>query len=323
MCQMRYSWIDYAKVICIYMMVVCHSGLKGNMGTTLIYQFHMPAFYIISGYLFRPKGLKKELLAFGVPLIAWGGGNLLYSFLRIFISSDLHLSDTYDVWLPIFYSSIRSLYVHSQPSLFQGCWFVIVLWMMRILMELKIMRAYKYWILVICLLWSCLEPLFQWSEVIYDLRVYHLMSAFPFFITGMILKNKNVIFLRGSLELKIGLAFLFFAIALVQGMVDLYKYLFGENYVLFYVNALIGSYLLFNFCTRLPQRGWVETFSIGTLLVLGLHGIVYKLINEGLARFGISNVYCAVFVGLAVMVICYYPIKWLNNKYPLLLGKIH
>ena len=320
---MRYSWIDYAKVICIYLMVVCHSGLKGSMLTTLIYQFHMPAFYIISGYLFRPKGLKKEILAFGVPLMTLGGVNLLYNFLRIYVSSDLRLSDTFDMWLPIFMSSIHSFYVHSQPSLFQGCWFVIVLWMMRILMELNIFRTYKYGILATCLLWSCSEPLFQWPEVIYNLRVYHIMSAFPFFITGMILKNKNVTFLHGSLELKIGLSFLFFAITLVQGMVDLYKYLFGENYLLFYVNALIGSYLLFNFCARLPQRGWVETFSIGTLLVLGIHGIIYKLINEGLEHFCIANVYCAVFVGLAVMVICYYPIKWLNNKYPLLLGKVH
>lgn len=319
---MRYSWIDYAKVICIYMMVVCHAGLKGNMGTILIYQFHMPAFYIISGYLFKTKGLKNELLAFGVPLIVLGGVNLLYSFLRVFISSDFRLLDTFDAWLLVAWSSLRSLYVQSQPSLFQGCWFVIVLWMMRIFMESRFLRSSKCLVLVICLLWSCSESFWHWPELVYSLRVYHIMSAFPFFITGMILKEKNVVFLCGSIELKIGLVFLFFAITLVQGMVDLYKYMFGVNYLFFYVNALIGSFLLFNFCSRLPQRNWVEIFSIGTLLILGIHGIIFKPINDILEYCGVVNVYYAVFVGLVVMVICYYPIKWLNKKCPLLLGKI-
>lgn len=69
--QKRVSWIDWAKVICIWLMVSCHAGQKGML-LDLTYQFHMPAFMIISGLLFRPKGVLKELKSFGFPIVCFG-----------------------------------------------------------------------------------------------------------------------------------------------------------------------------------------------------------------------------------------------------------
>ena len=67
----RLSWVDYAKVICIYLMIACHAGQKGLI-LDMTYQFHMPAFFIISGMLFRQKGIIKELVQFGVPILFCG-----------------------------------------------------------------------------------------------------------------------------------------------------------------------------------------------------------------------------------------------------------
>ena len=46
----RFHWIDWAKVILIYLMVVGHCfPIKWQYN--LIYAFHMPAFFFISGFL--------------------------------------------------------------------------------------------------------------------------------------------------------------------------------------------------------------------------------------------------------------------------------
>lgn len=59
-CQWE-NWIDYAKAISIFMIVYCHSLDTSTAPSilTIINQwgcaFHVPVFFILSGYLFRVK----------------------------------------------------------------------------------------------------------------------------------------------------------------------------------------------------------------------------------------------------------------------------
>lgn len=46
--------IDIIKAICIVLMVVCHAGI-GLPYSKFIYFFHMPVFFIVSGYVFNSK----------------------------------------------------------------------------------------------------------------------------------------------------------------------------------------------------------------------------------------------------------------------------
>lgn len=59
----RIIWIDWAKAILIYLMVVGHC-LPVKWQGTLIYAFHMPAFFVISGYLYKPHHWLKTLKSF-------------------------------------------------------------------------------------------------------------------------------------------------------------------------------------------------------------------------------------------------------------------
>lgn len=63
----RIVWLDYAKAILIYLMVVCHCGTTESVAT-IVYAFHMPAFFIVSGYLYRPHKWFSSLKSFLVPL---------------------------------------------------------------------------------------------------------------------------------------------------------------------------------------------------------------------------------------------------------------
>lgn len=48
----RIEYLDYAKGIGIILVVLGHILIKGNI-KIYIYSFHMPLFFIISGYLFN------------------------------------------------------------------------------------------------------------------------------------------------------------------------------------------------------------------------------------------------------------------------------
>lgn len=56
----RYSFIDNAKAIGITLVVIGHV-FPGNV-TKFIYLFHMPLFFLLSGFLFKPQTIKKYSL---------------------------------------------------------------------------------------------------------------------------------------------------------------------------------------------------------------------------------------------------------------------
>lgn len=68
----RENWIDYSKVLLIYLMVVCHIGTT-KTADTVICSFHMSAFFIISGYLHKNKefivGMKNSVDRLLVPVV--------------------------------------------------------------------------------------------------------------------------------------------------------------------------------------------------------------------------------------------------------------
>ena len=72
MSKQRIDYLDYAKGICIILMVACHAfasaGKYGHqieamaLSRSIIYQFHMPAFFILSGMFFKKEYTENLLL---------------------------------------------------------------------------------------------------------------------------------------------------------------------------------------------------------------------------------------------------------------------
>lgn len=72
-------WIDIAKVLGIYLMIIGHRGLVDEQYTKFIFSFHMPMFFILSGVLYHPvspietitKVSKTLLLPFVIITCIW------------------------------------------------------------------------------------------------------------------------------------------------------------------------------------------------------------------------------------------------------------
>lgn len=54
----RQTWVDSLRGFAIILMLVGHSAI-GDNSKHLIYGFHMPLFWVISGYLFHLKNEDK------------------------------------------------------------------------------------------------------------------------------------------------------------------------------------------------------------------------------------------------------------------------
>lgn len=74
----RTGWIDICKALAIYCMVLGHTGTSQQV-STVIHVFHMPVFFILSGYCFNKKKnsnimtfVKKKFLTLIVPYFIFG-----------------------------------------------------------------------------------------------------------------------------------------------------------------------------------------------------------------------------------------------------------
>lgn len=74
----RTGWIDICKALAIYCMVLGHTGTSEHI-STIIHVFHMPVFFILSGYCFNETKnsdvwslVKKRFMTLIVPYFFFG-----------------------------------------------------------------------------------------------------------------------------------------------------------------------------------------------------------------------------------------------------------
>lgn len=62
----RIEYIDLAKAIAILLMVLGHCASLNDIPLirSVIYSFHMPLFFIISGYFFKTLALKEGVIKY-------------------------------------------------------------------------------------------------------------------------------------------------------------------------------------------------------------------------------------------------------------------
>lgn len=59
--SIHYNYIDYARFIGLFLMVLGHKKLLDSHFTSIIYSFHMPLFFILSGAFHKELGIKTIL----------------------------------------------------------------------------------------------------------------------------------------------------------------------------------------------------------------------------------------------------------------------
>lgn len=331
----RIIWVDWAKAILIILVCVGHMSPPEEQ-RLLIWGFHMPAFFFVSGYLYRRHDAWKTIISFVVPVF-------FYSLITyvIHIVKDLILQGYWDYQLDFshpWYRMIGQFFIRIHENPYgdipvMGLWFIIALMACRLLCgDLKFFSfvlRYRYIVLLVLLLWLTVEPL-AWEYIqIKDLKLYYGVYAMPFFLSGYIGKNIGVDFRNIKLRWVLLATASYCIVCLSLPRFDMLNYQCGPFYPLFFFNSLCGTLVLIWFCIRLPRNRIVEVFSIGTLFILMLHMQMDYFILPIFHRVGITP--NSTYLGQSlvpwiettvVLMISYYPIKWLSCHCSILLGKI-
>ena len=309
----RIAYIDTAKTICIFLMVVGH-WTSNDVLIKYIYSFHMPALFIISGYLYKPRPWHKTFLSFGVPVAFYSLLNLCFLVATHEISVNSLLSKE------VFFRFFHYRYGLGE-GLYMGDWFIWALLGLRLFWgDIRFLGFLKKYYLVIAtcgvLYMSAENLLLHINSVFGGWYIGLMVPSLPFFCFGFLLKeigwspnmvpNYGIIFFTA----------LFLMMPILNGFCSINSQEYGLSYALFFLNALASSLLIFVISYRISDCAFSTVMSKGTLLILGIHMPLIKLLSI------IIPSYLSYIIPIIVMLLCYYPIKWMDIYFPSLLGRI-
>lgn len=299
----RIDWPDIIKGFAIWLMVFCHANVNCKPLVTFIYMFHMPVFFIISGFFDRGEemswnAVKKTFKKLMIPYFVY---NLL-AFTICWVSPYLH-PDYYKgiVGFPaIFKAAFIGMFIMddnitSYSFMPLGCmWFLVALFICKIMwmLVLTCLRKNKVW-LFLPLFFSILILLIRPQYFSLDSAI----MSIPFYAFGSLLherKKKLDKISRNELILGSFIAIVLMAtLGMYNGKVDLDGCNFGKNAFLFYLNGIIGFGACY--CIANLLQSYLEVFSaIGkvSLTVLGIHFyfcIVGKTIGVALLGMNVDS----------------------------------
>lgn len=267
----RIEYLDVAKGIGIMLIVLGHSKLPGII-LSWIYSFHVPLFFIISGYLYKPRSISeivrkgfKQLL---IPMF-------LTNFLCILGLVALFLRS--GIWHgPNLWNWIFDAFFMINNEAYVGMWFLCTLFWAKVWLALLIKYNIKYIALSNLILF-----LLAWQvhNKTIELPWYFLngMACTSFLSIGYLLKMKEVLEIQSS----IAYSFLSFFIVISAYMmpIDVHAFIYPRGFFSVLSSFVISLSLLFilkDFCNYLPfLRKKFVWIGENSLLILSIHALIH------------------------------------------------
>lgn len=270
-----FEWVDWAKVIGIYLMVLGHGGLVNADIRQFIFSFHMPLFFVLSGFLHKQRSFietfKKNIRALLVPYLIMNGILLLYNLSIQIIAGTLTLeyliSRLGAIFLGLGYNT------ESWIPLSTPLWFLIALFIIQTIVSLGRTQVMRYCIMFLSI------AVFVFLDIM-DLDILipidSAMLALPFFVFGC--EFKSFIGKQYSVYLLPVLLFAMVIINHYNGRVDINTCKYGNSLLLTYLGGILGTLLTVNVSRYL--QGGVKRYASGLLLIVGFNLLAIMLAKK-------------------------------------------
>ena len=283
--ERRNSGIDLAKGICILLMVVGHSGAPRLLNDA-IYMFHMPCFFIISGWLFKEKYLdnimsfiKRKVFTLWKPYVTWG---LIFlcltnAFIELNILNPPYLSKN-----DYIHEGVNILTMQRVSNLLGGFWFITSLFIASIVSTLWYKVIGNRLILIIAGIFLFLSVAFIFCHysISTTFRTYTILAV-AYFMAGTLLSRikipkgrlKTLIIIAAMLVLASGMLFI---------MSDERGWMTRKLIIPFFFSSVIISYAIIVVCTTsvpLNLFKWLETLGRRTFDILIFHFLAFKIVS--------------------------------------------
>ncbi|MCR3757913.1 acyltransferase family protein [Clostridium felsineum] len=319
--------IDIAKGIGILLVLLGHRSIPDIM-VKFIYSFHIPLFFLISGYLYRDKGegyflyVKHKFKTIIVP----------YIFFWIISLGIQLIAMNFNILSRVNGKELISEFFYLTPNGFWNgpLWFLVCLFVVYVLYYPvnKLLYNRKFYFIFIGLFlalgWSVSE-----FKIYLPLKLDVAFTGIAFYIMGDFAKNIKIKFKLNTIPMLLIMAFLTLILSIglnntiVQMIVDRYG-----NYLVFIVTSLTGSLSIIILSNLIGEFKLLEWLGKNSLAIMGLHFIIFIVILDPiqsalklpLGNFFFRSLVTLVDIGICLAVLK--PIIEAINKYlPFIFGK--
>jgi acyltransferase len=327
------------KAIGIVLVVVGHSPGLNPFIKNVIYSFHMPLFFFISGLLVSEQKLSmtyRENLS-----LLWKGLGIPYLF--FFLISYLYWLPTHEMaasaarhvgirwWEPV-----MGVVIGNGDALFVNVvlWFftclfttsLIFFWARKYFSATFLLVAFNSMGLLCTLMY---DP--SWQRLPWGLD--NAVVALAFYSTGHFFRRyQDAILEKTPKSMAITLALFMVAgvayVAGINGEVDLNTLLFGSHRYLFLINAYLGVLALFYFSISLPANAVFQWLSKNTIIIFPIHLLMFSVFTGiGVVVFGMPHAFkesSFLWTGafpLLALLLSYPSALFLHRFFPVVFGK--
>ncbi len=313
----RFEWIDWMKALGIYLVVLGHFY---SIGEKFIYVFHVPLFFLISGFLVKKENdycvfWKKLWYNLAVPMLVMTSMNIVFDWFPYMVRGTFCPMELY--WF------VRNV-VFGMVSGFDALWFVYTLIILKILFQYIFSRRFFYALTIVMLALAYIYNHVDMAVFPFFLKepnaIMNTFTAFPFFALGVYARDFRV--MLNGLNRKMIIIFLSGLLVVVgccffNDIVEMYCCNYGDSMLLFLFGGVSGSIMIFAVSKLFGHAfGFIGIISKGTILILGFHKMLISMIRT----FCSESFFDLLFSALIVML--FVPLIILTEKYfPLIMGK--
>lgn len=318
-------------------MVLGHANLNNAVCSILINAFHMPIFFFASGLFIKQQKFKVHLAKDFKSLLQPYFICSLLALSICWISPILHpeLYPGYNTFFDIFTHAIIGIFIMDDKITnysFLPCgplWFLPSLFIARLFFQIAI-KIYTNKSSLILILSGFIS-----IALYYNTRNYNFLSidstfmCYPFLLLGYFFNKISLqnLFIRLKYIFIFPLGIIFYLLSIKNGAVNVDGGIYGNNLILFYINALLGILFLicFVFCFNYKKITTISFLGQNSLIVLISHAYILipiKILLK-LAHLDLSNLHLSVsiLISLLVMFISYYFSKIILKYIPFIVGK--
>ena len=293
----RTEYIDISKGIGIILMVMGHSLNMNSKLRTFIYLFHMPLFFLISGYVIKKDNfynikqfVLKKLKSLYLPFLKY---TIIFVILHnIFIYFNIYenYGNTARYDIIDFARSILDCFLfrrHGEPLL-GTFWFLKTLFLAEVMFilignlinrltncDLNIFMGF------ICFILFFIGMVLSIKKITIFLNLERVFVSIFFIYLGYIYK-----IIEKNIKYKVDIFLIFIAILLIETLknnkVDMISNEFS-NPILFLLDSIIGIYCVFYIAKTINKKYKYKKVIIyigkNTIIILALHLLAFKIVN--------------------------------------------
>lgn len=322
----RIKWIDVAKGLCIILVVFGHCITREGAGKVvflnrLIYSFHMPLFFMLSGINLKTdipfmEFIKKRITRVLLPMYGFMiGYNICMAFISIFNGNYTHYIAQIDA------AAILKSILCLRTSLIVNWWFLPALFTAQILLFIidKIpIVILKIATFVIGFLLCMLN--YHKMNIAFPFFLETAALALPFLAIGFYGKELFYRWERFSGFIIAGLIWAACIVISVKCGYGAVNMLNGNihNPFLFFAGGLSGSYIAVYFAKKTQGLSLFQKLGRETLWIYGIHYIFLNIFCEIVEGYDINSQFLynlsTVFIGALLILLCCYFVVILKER---------